>query len=119
MKFSLALLSLLATITLMSSAQAGDTQVLEKGKKLYLANCARCHGVNADGTGDAGQNLTPPPANLSESLKNKIVTDDFLLWTIREGGENIHTDMPAFETEGLLDESDAKAIVRYLRTAFK
>lgn len=40
-----------------TSAATGSTQGIEKGRKLFLANCATCHGKNAQGNGDIGPSL--------------------------------------------------------------
>lgn len=94
-------------------------QNIEKGKSLFIKHCAACHGLDGSGNGEAGAHLTPPPADLREALKNSIISDEYLMWTIREGGQNVHTEMPAFETEGTLDAEDAKEIISYLWQAFK
>jgi len=83
-----------------------------------MNHCASCHGIDGDGTGEAGKGLNPPPANLLEALEQKIISDEYLMWTIKEGGRNVHTDMPSFENEANLDERDAEAIIRFLRSAF-
>lgn len=40
-----------------ASAATASTQEIEKGRKLFLANCASCHGKNAAGNGDIGPSL--------------------------------------------------------------
>lgn len=108
---------LIALLTLpASAAQATGNQ---NGKDLYITHCAPCHGVHATGDGPAGVNLSPPPANLAEALKTELVSDEYLLWTIREGGRNVHTEMPSFEDSQQIDEADAHAIVRYLWQTYK
>lgn len=94
----------------------GDT---EKGEKLYEQYCASCHGIDGEGNGEAGKHLSPPPANLLDAMQGKIISDEYLLWTIKEGGRNVHTSMPSFETRGEISETEAKAIIRYLWKAFK
>ncbi|NVJ93321.1 MAG: cytochrome c [Methylocystaceae bacterium] len=94
-------------------------QNVEKGKSLYINHCAPCHGLDGSGNGEAGAHLSPPPADLREALQNSIISDEYLMWTIREGGQNVHTQMPAFETEGTIDGNDAKDIIHYLWQAFK
>lgn len=43
-----------------SSATAADTQLVAEGKKLFLGNCASCHGKNAAGEVDAnGKQVFP------------------------------------------------------------
>lgn len=90
-----------------------------RGEKLYETHCAACHGIDGDGNGPAGKNLDPAPANLLEAMQEKIISDEYLMWTIREGGRNIHTDMPSFEDRGDIDQKDAKDIIKYLRHAFE
>ncbi len=106
-------------LCLSAVVQAEETVSLEKGQELYLAHCADCHGIQGKGNGPAAQKLDPPPADLHEALQQRIVSDEYLLWTIKEGGRNLHTDMPSFEETESLDEEKAKAIVRYLWHAFK
>lgn len=36
-----------------------------RGKALFLAHCASCHGATGRGDGAAGTGLTPPPADLT------------------------------------------------------
>jgi len=45
------------------------------GKQAYLKNCALCHGVELDGTGDGGRSLIPPPTNLRLSQNFKYGYD--------------------------------------------
>jgi len=109
---------LLGCLFLPLSAHAHGT-LAAQGEKLYAEHCADCHGIDGDGEGPAAAQLSPPPANLLESMQGKIISDEYLMWTIREGGRNVHTDMPAFEQRDIITENDAKAIVHYLWHAFK
>lgn len=89
------------------------------GKDLYLKHCAPCHGVSGKGDGALGTKMSPPPANLAQALKTELVSDEYLMWTIREGGRNVHTGMPSFEESADINETEAQAIVRYLWKTFK
>lgn len=40
-----------------ASSTTGAVDDVEEGKKLFLANCASCHGKNAEGNGTAGPSL--------------------------------------------------------------
>lgn len=87
------------------SAYAGKTNplaetpaVLAQGRKLYAANCASCHGPEGRGDGPLAANLNPPPADLDWTMSMPISQDDFLYWTIAEGGAQFGSAMPAFKT---------------------
>ena len=91
-------------------ATAGN---IEAGKQLYEHNCALCHGVTGLGDGVAGQNLNPPPTNISTFSKMAMATDGYLYWTIAEGGTPLGTAMPAFKKS--LNKNDIWKIILYLR----
>ena len=84
------------------------------GRRLYAENCASCHGARGRGDGEAGKDLTPPPANLAFTMRMPIASDGFLMWTISEGGEKLGTAMPAFKDA--LSEKERWQIILYLRT---
>lgn len=72
--------------------------VLAEGRKLYASDCAACHGANGRGDGPAAQGLNPPPADLGFTMSMPVAQDDFLYWTIAEGGAPFGSAMPAFKT---------------------
>ena len=41
-------------------------ELISKGKEIYAANCASCHGAEGRGDGIAGANLNPKPRNFYE-----------------------------------------------------
>lgn len=71
--------------------------LLGEGRKLFAANCAVCHGADGRGNGPMAKSLNPPPADLSQTLSMPIAQDDFLYWTIAEGGAPVGSVMPAFK----------------------
>lgn len=91
-----------------------DTEILKKGKDLYVSACSGCHGQNGDGNGPAGENLDPRPANLISTMNSFFADDDFLYWTISEGGVPFKTAMPPFKN--IFDEKQIWSIISYLRT---
>ena len=91
-------------------------KVINDGEVLYRANCARCHGVNGEGDGEAGSDLTPPPALLAQLIKRRRSIDEYLLWSISEGGARFGSDMPAFKDS--LDVNEIWQIVTYMRAGF-
>jgi mono/diheme cytochrome c family protein len=88
-----------------------------KGADLYNARCASCHGLMGFGNGLAGGGLRPRPADLAWSLSSPEVKDDFLLWTIAEGGAQFNTSMPGYKSE--LREHQIWEIITYMRAAFE
>ncbi|WP_167730464.1 cytochrome c [Terasakiella sp. SH-1] len=109
------LLSALLCSPLQSKAHEHE----ETGEALYLKYCAPCHGTDGSGNGKEGIRLSPPPADLRLAMGEQIISDEYLMWTIREGGQNIHTDMPSFEESSALTQREAYKIIRYLWDAFK
>ena len=53
-----------------SDPQASDTLALERGKRLFAANCAGCHGQAGLGDGPLAGMLTVSPGNLQEIALN-------------------------------------------------
>ena len=91
-------------------------EIIAGGQSLYSDNCARCHGAEGLGDGEAGRSLVPSPALLRWFVEMPMSGDEYLLWTISEGGERFGTDMPAFK--GSLNEEDIWKIIAYMRAGF-
>jgi mono/diheme cytochrome c family protein len=89
-------------------------QVLARGRQLYAENCAACHGAHGSGDGPAGRELTPKPADLSLTMSMPIAQDDFLYWSIAEGGAQFGSAMPAFKST--LRPDDIWSIITALRS---
>lgn len=90
--------------------------VIAKGQALYSENCASCHGAEGLGDGESGRSLVPSPALLRWFVQMPVTGDEYLLWSISEGGEPFGTDMPAFS--GNLSEEDIWKIIAYMRAGF-
>jgi len=88
--------------------------VLAHGRQLYAANYAACHGADGRGNGPAAKGLTPPPADLTWTMRMPVARDDFLYWTIAEGGAKFGSAMPAFKDTLMPD--DIWSIVIALRS---
>ena len=86
----------------------------ETGKALYDQNCANCHGTTGVGDGPQGRGLDPVPSNLKFVIKQHISTDDYVYWTIADGGEPLKSAMPTFKAA--LSEDQIWQIIAYLRT---
>ena len=91
-------------------------QVL-KGKKLFAANCASCHGLNAQKTENWRQKLAdgsypPPPLNGTAHAWHHPF--DNLISQIQDGGAKYGGKMPGFR--GVLDKEEEKDVISYFQS---
>ncbi len=84
---------------------------IEKGRQLYLQNCAVCHGEQGYGDGPSAAALDPKPANLHEDHVQGV-PDGMLFWVISHGVPE--TAMPPWDKA--LSEEERWHIVNFLRT---
>jgi mono/diheme cytochrome c family protein len=91
-------------------------KVIHNGGRLYRSHCTTCHGSNGFGNGEAGRDLTPLPALLAHMIKRPRSVDEYLLWTISEGGAQFGSEMPTFKE--ILTEKQIWQIVSYMRGGF-
>ncbi|MCX7998904.1 MAG: c-type cytochrome [Leptospiraceae bacterium] len=65
---------------------SAGSDLVAKGKEVYEANCASCHGPNGAGDGPAGAALNPKPRNFlaTDGWKNGK-TKEGILKTLKEG----------------------------------
>jgi len=91
-------------------------RAIAEGGPLYIAHCQKCHGDTGLGNGDLAYALTPSPALLAYMVQQPIAVDQYLLWSISEGGKQFGTAMPAFKNQ--LSEEQIWQIVAYLRAGF-
>jgi mono/diheme cytochrome c family protein len=89
---------------------------VRQGGALYATNCARCHDPAGMGHGEAGLALYPSPALLADLIRMPRAVDEYLLWTISEGGEPFATAMPAFKDK--LSREQIWQIVTFMRAGF-
>jgi len=90
-----------------------DEAILSAGRGLYIQHCGDCHGPDGMGDGDDASALSPSPAMIGELVQSPGAADEYLLWSISDGGRQFATRMPAFK--GKLTENQIWAIVTYLR----
>lgn len=91
-------------------------EAIAAGAKLYAENCAACHGENGMGNGDKGKALSPSPALLAYMIRRPIAVDEYLLWSISEGGKQFGTEMPPFKVR--LSREEIWKIIAYMRAGF-
>ena len=90
-----------------------SVESIEQGRRLYITNCAMCHGVNADGDSFVAQRFStagdkPPPSLQSDSISQQ--QDGALFWTISNGVNR----MPTWKA--LLSADERWALVTYIRS---
>lgn len=98
------------------SPLASTPETVRDGARLYAENCASCHGAQGFGDGEAGRDLNPPPANLAHMIRMPMLNDEYLLWTMSEGGEPVGSEMLAFKET--LTEDEMWKIVAAMRAGF-
>jgi mono/diheme cytochrome c family protein len=89
---------------------------VQAGGLLYQKQCAVCHGAQGMGDGEAAKSLNPSPALLAYMIQMPMSVDEYLLWSIAEGGKQFGTSMPAFK-ETMSPEEIWKTIA-YMRAGF-
>ncbi len=93
-----------------------DAKTISEGRTLYRANCASCHGPKGAGNGDQAKALNPSPALLAYLIQTPMAVDEYMLWTISDGGQAFGTGMPAFM--GTLARDDIWKVITYMRAGF-
>ncbi len=97
-----------------TAARTQDT--IRSGGRLYEAHCASCHGPSGFGVKDETQSLLPSPALLAFLVQKPIAVDEYLLWSISEGGTPFDSAMPAFKDR--LTREEIWQIVAFMRAGF-
>ncbi|MET0777321.1 MAG: FTR1 family protein [Pseudomonas mandelii] len=81
-----------------------------RGAPLYAQHCSVCHGDTGGGDGPAGVGLTPPPANLRDTVRLDHLSLYAIYTTVGLGVEG--TDMPAFADQ--LDDRQRWDLATYI-----
>lgn len=95
---------------------ASTPEMLAKGKEVFAANCASCHGAEGAGDGDAGKALDPPPRNFAATGEYKYGHMEKAIY--RTGMYGIDgTGMAPLE--GVVSPEDMWAVSHYVMTLQK
>lgn len=87
--------------------QSADAQA--RGRTLFLANCALCHGVRGDGQGERRAGMDVPPRNFLDPQWRARTTPRHIYFAIREGLAG--TPMAGWKS---LREDDAWDLTAYI-----
>jgi mono/diheme cytochrome c family protein len=88
---------------------SSDKSTAVEGKKLYITNCAPCHGPKGKGNGPAAASLNPKPADHTSNAVQEE-TDGSLFWKISEG----HNPMPQYKAA--FTDKQRWELVDFIRT---
>lgn len=96
-----------------------DPRMIARGKEIFIAKCALCHGQNGDGKGPGAANLPLKPADLTDGKMVAEMAGSYWLWRVSEGGlvepfRSKGSVMPAWKGE--LSLSDRWAVIAYAHT---
>lgn len=93
-----------------------EAKTIAEGRALYQKNCASCHGKTGMGDGEAARSLNPSPALLAYMVQMPMSVDEYMLWSISDGGKAFGTAMPAFKDT--LTKDEIWKVVTYMRAGF-
>lgn len=99
-----------------SSTIVINEKTIGEGAELYAQHCASCHGPTGQGDGEAGRSLSPSPALLAHMIRTPMAVDEYLFWTISEGGSQFETDMPAHKDK--LQADEIWKVIAFMRAGF-
>jgi mono/diheme cytochrome c family protein len=96
-----------------------DAALIARGKEIYTAKCAVCHGEEGGGKGPAGQALPLKPPDLRDRDAIAEMRDNYWFWRASEGGavepfKSKGSAMPAWK--GDLSINDRWAVIAYQHT---
>jgi len=92
----------------------GTEENLARGKEIYEANCATCHGADGRGNGPSARGLRLKPADFTDRRMMSEASDAYLFWRVSEGVPG--TAMPAWKDQ--LTETQRWLVLRYIRDIF-
>jgi high-affinity iron transporter len=91
---------------------------LSKGKQLYMAQCALCHGMEGKGDGPGGKDLNPAPRNFTDAERMSIISPAHAFNTIRLGVEGTSMEAyPDYTDEEVWDLAFYVLAIRYGQTS--
>lgn len=94
------------------AARLADPTARERGRALFLRNCALCHGERGDGQGERRAGLSSPPRDLTDPAWQARTSPLRMFALLREGVPG--TAMPSWAALSAEETWDLVAYVRSL-----
>jgi len=96
-----------------------DAKLIARGREIFVAKCALCHGDKGDGKGPGAANLPLKPADLTDARMVAEMPGNYWMWRVSEGGlvdpfKSKGSAMPAWKGE--LSQEDRWAVIAYAHT---
>ncbi|MFL2815313.1 MAG: c-type cytochrome [Candidatus Puniceispirillales bacterium] len=106
------------------SLMPNDASLVSLGQKIYLQNCASCHGVKLEGQknwqtrDDEGYLLAPPHDETGHTWHH---TDEYLFLMTKYGiekiiGKKYPNNMPAYED--ILSDKEIIAVLSFIKSSW-
>jgi len=98
------------------SAAWTNERLIARGREIYAANCAVCHGEQGGGDGPAGAGLPVKPPSFRDTAMVNVMAGNYWFWRVSEGGlvepfRSMGSIMPAWKTQ--LSVEDRWAVIAY------
>ena len=89
-------------------------EVLAKGRAIYTATCAPCHGEGGKGDGPAGKIFKPAPRDHTDAVYMDTIPDDEMVKIINMGGAV--KGKPLMPSNPQIRGEEMKALVAFVRS---
>ncbi|MDR0664365.1 MAG: c-type cytochrome [Helicobacteraceae bacterium] len=93
---------------------AGPEKLVKIGESVFLAQCAQCHGLTADGNSGRAADLRKYASEFDEETSKAIVVGFVQAGTGGVVGANGIGVMPSFNASGLLNDKQQEAVAAYI-----
>ena len=97
-----------------------DPKMIARGKEVYSAKCARCHGDDGDGAGPDAAKFLLKPSDFTDAKMVAAMAGNYWFWRVSEGGKSVEpfksqgSKMPGWKDD--LSVTDRWAVIAYTHT---